>query len=59
MFACRSGIGFFPDVGSSNWLYMVEGGDGVGTFIGLTGARLKAADLIYTRIATHFVPSSR
>lgn len=46
-------IGLFPDVGSSAWLPHLQ--DGYGLFIGLTGARLNAADLVHSGIATHFV----
>ena len=52
----ETGIGLFPDVGSSNWLHSLGP---VGVFIGLTGVRLKAADLVSTGLATHYVPSDR
>eukprot|EP00804_Cyclotella_cryptica_P020778 CCRYP_016620-RA/>CCRYP_016620-RA protein AED:0.39 eAED:0.39 QI:0/-1/0/1/-1/1/1/0/397 len=67
-------IGLFPDVGGSWWiprlkvLYKesrhaedaaaaVVGG--VGNYLALTGARLKADDLMYAGIATHYVKSER
>ncbi len=61
-------IGLYPDVGGSWWiprlkLYSqwqntsVVGG--VGNYLALTGARLKAEDLIYAGIATHYVKSNR
>ncbi|CAM9186905.1 unnamed protein product, partial [Ectocarpus fasciculatus] len=56
MFAMpESGIGLFPDVGSSSWLSHMP--DGLGEYIGLTGVRLKGADTVVSGIATHFVPS--
>ena len=55
----ETGIGLFPDVGSTHVLSRVNGGMPMGLYIGLTGARLKAADLIYSGLATHFVPSER
>lgn len=53
----ETAIGLFPDVGSSSWLPHLK--DGFGQYIGMTGARLGAADLMYTGIATHFVNSDR
>ena len=56
MFAMpETAIGLFPDVGSSAWLPHLPNGQGL--YIGLTGCRLGAADLISTGIATHYVPS--
>ena len=60
-------IGLYPDVGGSWWiprlkLYSqwqnktVVGG--VGNYLALTGARLKADDLIYAGIATHYIKSN-
>eukprot|EP00040_Diaphanoeca_grandis_P027108 m.153578 g.153578 ORF g.153578 m.153578 type:complete len:389 (+) comp30839_c0_seq10:157-1323(+) len=46
-------IGFFPDVGGSHFLSRLP--SGMGMFIGLTGARLNARDLMYAEIATHYV----
>lgn len=51
------GIGLFPDVGATLFLNAAPGA--VGMYMGLTGARLKAADLLYTGIATHHVPTDR
>jgi enoyl-CoA hydratase/carnithine racemase len=51
----ETAIGLFPDVGSSAWLPHLP--DGQGLYIGLTGCRLGAADLVYTGIATHYIPS--
>ncbi len=51
----ETAIGLFPDVGGSHFLGRLPGG--VGPYIALTGARLKAADLMYTGIATHYISS--
>ena len=53
----EAGIGFFPDVGATWFLPRMPGE--TGTYCGLTGERLKAADAIATGIATHHVPSAR
>ncbi|ORZ19549.1 ClpP/crotonase-like domain-containing protein [Absidia repens] len=50
-------IGFFPDVGGSFFLSRLDGH--LGVYLGLTGKRLKAADVLYAGVATHYVPSSR
>eukprot|EP00941_MAST-03F_sp_MAST-3F-sp1_P003985 g3985.t1 len=56
----ETGIGLFPDVGGTHVLgQQVNGGVAQGLYIGLTGARLKAADLLYSGLATHYVPSDR
>lgn len=47
----ETGIGLFPDVGGSYFLPRCPGH--VGLYLGLTGARLKAADCLYAGIATH------
>jgi len=58
MFAMpETAIGLFPDVGSSAWLPHLP--RGVGTYLALTGCRLKAADLLLTGIATHYMPSAK
>jgi len=51
------GIGLFPDVGASEFLGKAPGA--LGMYLGLTGARLKAADALLAGFATHFVPSAR
>ena len=57
MFAMpETNIGLFPDVGGSHFLASLPGE--LGTYIGLSGARLHAADLLHAGLATHFVPSS-
>ncbi|NIK89770.1 enoyl-CoA hydratase/carnithine racemase [Rhizomicrobium palustre] len=51
----ETAIGFFPDVGGSYFLSRLPGQ--VGLYLGLTGARVKAADSLYLKLATHWVPS--
>src|ERR1700752_4725990 len=50
------GIGFFPDVGATWFLPRLPGE--LGTYCGLPGARLDAADAIGCGIATHRVKST-
>ncbi|OSQ37873.1 enoyl-CoA hydratase/isomerase family protein [Thalassospira mesophila] len=57
MFAMpETGIGFFPDVGGGYFLPRCPGE--IGMYLGLTGARLGAADCLYAGIATHGAQSS-
>jgi enoyl-CoA hydratase len=49
----ETGIGFFPDVGGSWFLPRCPGA--LGTYLGLTGARIGAADMLYCGLATHHV----
>lgn len=51
----ETGIGLFPDVGGSYFLPRMRGK--LGMYLGLTGARLKAADSLYAGVATHYIPS--
>jgi enoyl-CoA hydratase/carnithine racemase len=51
----ETAIGFFPDVGGSHFLPRLD--SGLGMYLGLTGARLKGADLVHAGIATHFALS--
>jgi enoyl-CoA hydratase len=51
----ETGIGLFPDVGGSHFLPRMPGETGM--YLALSGARLKTADCLYTRVATHFVPA--
>jgi enoyl-CoA hydratase len=51
----ETSIGLFPDVGGGWHLSRLPGE--TGTWIALTGARLKAADCLALGIATHFVDS--
>jgi enoyl-CoA hydratase len=53
----ETGIGLIPDVGGTHALSHLPGE--IGTWLALTGARLKAADCLYAEIATHFVPVDR
>lgn len=52
----ETGIGLFPDVGGSYFLPRLKGR--MGYFLGLTGARLKAADTFHAGIATHYTTSA-
>lgn len=52
----ETGIGLFPDVGGGWHLPRLPGKTGL--WMGLTGARLKAADCLALGIATHYVPSA-
>jgi enoyl-CoA hydratase len=53
----ETGIGLFPDVGGTYFLPRCSGETGM--YLGLTGARLKAADALYTGIADVHVGSDR
>lgn len=53
----ETGIGYFPDVGAS-WL-LTRGAGELGTYLGLTGHHIGAADAIATRLADFFVPADR
>ena len=59
----ETNIGFFPDVGATYALPRINingtTDHGVANYIALTGARLKADDLLYTGLATHYIPSER
>ncbi len=50
----ETGIGLIPDVGGSYFLPRLPGA--MGMYLGLTGARLKAADTVKLGVATHYVP---
>ncbi|WP_336081093.1 enoyl-CoA hydratase/isomerase family protein [Thalassospira sp. CH_XMU1448-2] len=52
----ETGIGFFPDVGGGYFLPRCPGN--IGMYLGLTGARIKAADCLYAGLATHGVAIS-
>ncbi|AQR61847.1 enoyl-CoA hydratase [Brevundimonas sp. LM2] len=52
----ETGIGLFPDVGGSWFLPRLPGESG--TWLALTGARLKAADTVALGIHSHFVSSA-
>ena len=53
----ETGIGLFPDVGATHFLNRCPGH--IGRYLGLTGARLRAADTLYCGFATQFVPHER
>jgi enoyl-CoA hydratase len=53
----ETGIGLFPDVGATRFLNLCPGQ--IGRYLGLTGARVGAADALYCGFATHFVPRER
>src|SRR5579862_3843453 len=53
----ETGIGLFPDVGATRFLNRAPGM--IGRYLGLTGARLNAADALYCGFATHFVGADR
>ena len=50
-------IGIAPDIGAT-WLLSHAPGE-LGTYAGLTGSTLTAADVIHCDLADHFVPSNR
>ncbi|KAF9902309.1 hypothetical protein EC991_005049 [Linnemannia zychae] len=53
----ETNIGVFPDVGGSFFLPRLDGE--TGTYLGLSGARLRGIDTVYAGIATHYVSSDR
>jgi enoyl-CoA hydratase len=53
----ETGIGLFPDVGASWFLPRLQGE--LGTFLALTGARLKGEDVLRAGIATHFADAEQ
>jgi enoyl-CoA hydratase len=48
-------IGFFPDVGTTRVLGKMP--DGIGHFLGMSGQRLGAGDLVELNLADHFIES--
>ncbi|KAG7448221.1 3-hydroxyisobutyryl-coenzyme A hydrolase isoform 1 [Guyanagaster necrorhizus] len=50
-------IGYCPDVGGSYYLSRLDGE--IGTYLSLTGARLKGRAVFEHGLATHFIPSRR
>ncbi len=50
----ETGIGLFPDVGATYFLPRLRGSAGL--YLGLTGARIGAADALYLGLASHVVP---
>src|SRR5947199_10657732 len=53
----ETGIGLFPDVGASRFLNLCPGH--ISRYLGLTGARLGAADALYCGFASHFMRRDR
>ena len=55
----ETAIGFIPDVGASYFLPRLAGGGerglAIGLYLGMTGARMDAADALYTGMATHLI----
>lgn len=51
----ETGIGLFPDVGGSQFLSRCPGESGI--YLGLTGARLKAPDLLAVGLTDFHIPS--
>lgn len=51
----ETAIGFFPDVGSMYWMPRILDTP-VAKYVALTGLRIKPEDLVYSGIATHYVP---
>jgi len=50
-------IGLFPDVGATRYLNLCPGK--IGLYLALTGARIKAADMLYCGFATRYVRHER
>lgn len=55
----ETAIGYMPDVGVTWSLSRLKAGLPFGIFLGLTGQRIKAADCLYTGVATHYIPSAK
>ena len=51
----ETAIGLFPDVGGSYFLSRCPGA--IGLYLGLTGQTIKAADALWTGLATHHIAS--
>src|SRR5919202_146319 len=51
------GIGFVPDIGGSHFLGLTPGRTGL--YLGLTGTRVGAADMLWAGLATHVVAHDR
>lgn len=52
----ETAIGFFPDIGASHFLPRLPGA--LGSYLGLTGARVSAAAAVECGLATHYVHST-
>ncbi len=53
----ETGIGFFPDIGSSWFLPRMPGM--IGLYLGLTGRTCDRADAYYAGVATHCIPAEQ
>ncbi|CAG0915732.1 unnamed protein product [Notodromas monacha] len=53
----ETAIGLFPDVGGTHFLPRMRGE--LGTFLALTGHRLRGSDVLHAGIATHICPRDR
>ena len=53
----ETAIGLFPDIGATTFLNRCPGK--IGRYLGLTGARIKAADALFCGLVTHYVPNER
>ena len=51
------GIGYFPDVGGSYFLSRIPGE--LGTYLGVTGVQIQAADALYCGLADWYLDSAR
>ena len=58
MFAMpETAIGFFPDIGATFFLPRLPGR--IGTYLGLTGARMQGADAVHAGLGTQFTPRAQ
>lgn len=55
----ETGIGFFTDVGGGYFLSHVKNHINYGLYLGITGFRLKAKDLLKWGVATHYIDTSK
>lgn len=55
----ETGIGFFTDVGGSYFLSHIKGNPSLGKFLGVSGFRLKAKDLLKWGVATNYIETSK
>ncbi|MNQ81912.1 Carnitinyl-CoA dehydratase [compost metagenome] len=53
----ETAIGYFPDVGASHFLSRLPGE--LGTYLGITGVQIRAADALYTGLADWCIPSEQ
>ena len=51
------GIGYFPDVGGSYFLSRIPGE--LGTYLGVSGSQIQAADALYCGLADWYLPSDK